>query len=110
MTKRFRAWDGEEYWYTDKNLLFLKGLEALSLELASFELKDLEMYTGKLDSKGAMIYENDLLKITFPDVSKIYQVIWSDNECGFRKVFYGMPSPETKIDEAFMEVIGTIHS
>ena len=110
MNKRFRAWDGEEYWYADKNLLFIKKLEALSLELAPFDLKDLEMFTGKMDSKGAMIYENDLIQMIMPTASKLFQVVWSDAACGFRKVPYGMPMPKTKIDEAFMEIIGTIHS
>jgi hypothetical protein len=110
MNKRFRAWDGKEYWYADKNLLFINHLEASSLELASFEIKDLEMFIGKIDSKGIMIYENDLIINYSQDPTKIFQVIWSDDECGFRKVPYGLPMSETKIDEAFIEVIGTIHS
>ena len=69
---------------------------------------------------NTLIYENDLIinKIYEQDLKdnpnqpaeKVYQVIWSDEECGFRKVPYSMPFPETKIDEAFMEVIGTINS
>jgi hypothetical protein len=110
MIKRFRAWDGEQYWYADDNLLFINGAKALELRLTTFELKDVDMFIGKLDSNNAMIYENDLLKIIMPNASKVYQVIWSDEECGFRKVPYGLPYPETKIDEAFMEIIGTIHS
>ena len=57
-----------------------------------------------------MIYENDLIVNPHQDESKIFQVVWSDDECGFRKVPYGLPYPETKIDEAFMEVKGTINS
>jgi len=110
MIKKFRAWDGEQYWYANEHLIFINDYKAVDLQTAPFELKDLDMFTGKLDSKGAMIYENDLIKNKFHDTEKTYQVIWSDEECGFRKVPYGFPFPETKIDEAFMEVIETIHS
>lgn len=111
MIKRFRAWDGEQYWYADENLRFLMGDSSLTLSDAPFELKDVDMFTGKQDSKGAMIYENDLIINSInPHQSKIFQVVWSDDECGFRKVPYGLPYPETKIDEAFMEVTGTINS
>jgi hypothetical protein len=68
------------------------------------------MAIGKIDINGTMIYENDLIINEQQDPTKIFQVIWSDEFCGFRKVPYGMPFPETKIDEAFMRVIGTIHS
>ena len=120
MIKRFRAYDGDDYWYADENLLFINGAKALELRLTPFKLKDVEQFIGKSDSKGMMIYENDLImnRIYEQDLienpnkpaEKIYQVIWSDDECGFRKVPYGMPYPETKIDSAFMKVIGTINS
>lgn len=110
MNKRFRAWDGEQYWYTNDDLQFISGDKHFELSIAPFELKDLDQFIGKMDSNGAMIYENDLLKVIHSDTSKIYQVIWSDDSCGFRKVPYGMPMPETKIDEAFMEITGTIKS
>ena len=110
MLKKFRAFDGDGYWYADDNLIFSKGADMYNLEFAPFELRDLEMFTGKIDTNGNMIYENDLIKSTIPGEEKIFQVIWSDDECGFRKVPHGMPYPETKIDEAFIEVIGTIHS
>jgi len=112
MIKRFRAWDAieKEYWYADENLLFINGAKALELRLTSFELTDVEQYICKIDSRGVMIYENDLIKSTTQSTDRIYQVVWSVMECGFRKVPYGLPYPETKIDEAFTEVIGTIHS
>lgn len=110
MIRRFRAWDGDQYWYSDENLVFLNGDKAFELNIAPFELKDLEMFTGKQDSNGVMIYENDLIVNKHQDESKIFQVIWSDDECGFRKVPHGLPYPETKIDAAFMEVTGTINS
>lgn len=110
MIKKFRAWDGKEYWYANNDLIFLNGLEALELSLAPFELKDLEMFIGKVDSKGTMIYENDLIVNQYQNRSKIFQVVWSNDGCGFYKVLYGLPYPETKIDEAFMEIIGTIHT
>ena len=120
MNKKFRAWDGEQYWYADNNMQFVNGFKALDLSQVSFDLSNVEQFTGKVDSKGTLIYENDLIinKIYEQDLKdnpnqpaeKVYQVIWSDEECGFRKVPYSMPFPETKIDEAFMEVIGTINS
>lgn len=106
MQKRFRAWDGQQYWYSDDNFFFLNEYKIEDLRSAPFDVNALEQFIGKKDSKGVMIYVNDILQ----DQRKIYQVIWSDAECGFRKVPYNMPFPETKIDEAFMEVVGTIHS
>jgi len=110
MIKRFRAWDGEQYWYSDNNLQFINDYKIGDLRTASIELKDVDQFTGKVDSKGVMIYENDIIKNITQLTDKIYQVVWSEAECGFRKVPYAMPYPETKIDEAFIEVIGTIHS
>ncbi len=110
MIKRFRAWDGEQYWYADRHLIFIHGDKAVQLSDASFELSHVDTFIGKTDAKGTMIYENDLIKMIMPTGSKVYQVIWSITECGFRKVPYELPYPETKIDEAFMEVTGTIHS
>jgi len=110
MIKRFRAFDGESYWYADENWIFINDYKVEGLRSAPFELKDVEQFIGKIASKGGMIYENDLIKNTNQSTEKLYQVIWSNDECGFRKVPYGLPYPETKIDEAFTEVIGTIHS
>jgi len=112
MIKRFRAWDKEskEYWYADENLIFINDYKVTDLRSATFELKDVEQFTGKLDSKGVMIYENDIIKNINQSTDRIYQVIWSDAECGFRKVPHELPYPETKIDEAFIKIIGTIHS
>ena len=108
MIKRFRAYDGDDYWYADENLLFVNGAKALELRLTPFELKDVEQFIGKSDSKGIMIYENDLVKDQQTD--RVYKIIWSDAYCGFRKVSIDNSFFETKIDEAFMKVIGTIHS
>lgn len=107
MQKRFRAWDGQQYWYSDDNLRFIYDFKITDLREADFALKDLDMFIGKSDIKGRMIYENDII---LSQESKIYQVIWSDEACGFRKVPHGLGFPETKIDEAFMEVVGTINS
>jgi len=106
MQKRFRAWDGKQYWYSDDNLLFLNEYKIEDLRSAPFTIDDLDQFTGKKDCKGNMIYVNDVIQ----DQRKIYLVIWSDDACGFRKVPYRIGFPETKIDEAFMEVIGTINS
>lgn len=111
MIKRFRAWDGEQYWYSDDNLQFINDYKSIGdLRTSSIKLKDIDQWICRMDSKGVMIYENDLIKNITQSTEKIYQVVWSDAECGFRKVPYGLPYPETKIDGAFAEVIGTIHS
>lgn len=108
--KIFRAWDGEEYWYANENLLFQKGFEAKYLHEANayFKLENVEQFIGKLDSDKRQIFENDVIYNPFLDPNKKFQVIWSPEECGFRKVQLGQDSPVTKIDEAFMEVLGTI--
>ncbi len=110
MLKHFRAWDGKEYWYADENLMFINNYEARYLHEATghFKLKDLEQFIGKSDCNGVKIYENDIICNTLLDPDKKFQVIWSDQECGFRKVPLGKDLPITKIDEAFMEVLGTI--
>jgi hypothetical protein len=108
--KKFRAWDGKEYWYGDETWLFIKGSEARYLYEANhhFKLKDVEQFIGKVDSNRVQMYENDIIYNPLLDPNKKYQVIWSHQECGFRKVPVGKDLPITKIDEAFMEVIGTI--
>ena len=110
--KGFRAWDGEEYWYADENLMFIKGYDAKYLHeaIAHFKLKDLEQFIGKIDQVGRKIYENDVICNTLLDPEKLFQIIWSHQECGFRKVPLDKDMPVTKIDEAFMNVIGTIRS
>jgi hypothetical protein len=108
MQKRFRAWDGQQYWYADEHLRFINNYQIEDLRSAPFELKDVDMFINKTDPKGQMIYENDVIKDQ--NSGKLYQVIWSNDECGFRKIPYGMSFPETKINEAFVEVIGTINS
>jgi hypothetical protein len=110
MLKVFRAWDGEEYWYSDESLLFINGYDAKYLHeaIAHFKLADLEQFTGKVDSNKVKIYENDVICNPMIDPDKKFQVFWSTNHCGFRKVPVGKDLPITKIDEAFMRVVGTI--
>lgn len=110
MIKLFRAWDGQEYWYANKDLIFLSGDKYCNLVEAPFDLSSVEQFTGKIDYNKVQIFENDLIMNNFQDSTKIFQVIWSPNDCGFRKVLFGQNGPITPIDEAFMEVIGTIHS
>lgn len=112
ISKQFRAWDGEEYWYAGENLLFQKGLEARYLHEATgyFSLDDIEQFIGKSDYNKVKIYENDVICAPLINPEEKFQVIWSLNECGFRKVPLNQESPITKIDEAFMEVIGTIRA
>ena len=110
MIKFFRAYDGEQYWYSDENWLFLNGYKAVSLQEATFTMKDVDVFIGKVDANNAKIYENDIIINPHIDKTKLFHVVWSPDKCGFRKVPYGLSSPETRIDEAFMEIIGTIHS
>jgi hypothetical protein len=110
MTKRFRAWDGNAYWYSDENLSFIYDFKIETLQTTPFELKNIEQYIGKRDMNNVMMYENDLIINIAQPNDKIYRIIWSDNECGFRKVPQNVSYPETKIDSAFMKIIGTIHS
>ena len=112
MIKKFRAFDGESYWYSDEKHFFIKDYQAKTLkeatELDIFSIADLEQYIGKADSKGVLMYENSVIHNPMLDPDKVFQVIWSDQECGFRKVPLGKDQPITKIDEAFMIVLGTI--
>lgn len=108
--KRFRAWDGEEYWYANETLLFIKGDEAKYLHEAEhvFKLSNVEQFIGKIDSNKVQMYENDIIYNPLLDPNKKFQVIWAANACGFRKIPLSKELPITAIDEAFMEVIGTI--
>jgi len=108
--KRFRAWDGKEYWYANDNLMFINNYAAKYLHeaLGYFKLTDIEQFIGKVDYNKTQIYENDIICNPMIDPDKKFQVIWAHQECGFRKVPLNHDSPITKIDEAFMEVVGTI--
>lgn len=108
MNKSFRAWDGDAYWYSDENLRFIEGYKVKNLHEASFSLEDIDQFTGKVDSNSVKIYENDIICNPMIDPDKNFQVIWSYKECGFRKVPFEKDLPETKIDEAFMNVVGTV--
>jgi hypothetical protein len=108
MLKVFRAWDGKEYWYAYEDFFFQKGYEATELRTASFTADDVDQFIGKTDSNGVKIFENDIIYNPMLDPDKLFQVIWSNEECGFRKIPLGKDLPVTKIDEAFMIVKGTI--
>ena len=110
MLKFFRVWDGKAYWYSDNNFIFINGYDARTLHEASdyFKHEDIEQSIGKVDQKGIKIYENDVIYNPMLDEYKLFHVIWSDTECGFRKVPLHKNGPVTKIDEAFMKVIGSI--
>lgn len=110
--KKFRVWDGEAYWYSNDSLLFQKDFEAKYLHEAItnkyFTLNDFEQFIGKIDCNGVQIYENDVIYNPMLDPEKMFQVIWDIQDCSFRKIPLGQDLPITKIDEAFMEVKGTI--
>lgn len=108
MLTMFRAWDGEQYWYSDNQLFFHAKDEAQHLQEAPFDINDLEAFTGKITSEGVKIFENDLI-INSLDKKDIFQVVWSPNDCGFKKVKFNHNTPLTNIVGAFFEVIGTIH-
>ena len=61
MIKLFRAWDGQEYWYANKDLIFLNGDKYCNLVEAPFDLSAVEQFTGKIDYNKVQIFENDLL-------------------------------------------------
>ena len=109
LSKNFRAWDGKKYWYADNKLMFFSGNNAVSIADLPFEAKDVEISIGITDSRNILIYENDLISHQ-QEPTKVYQVIWSERNCGFRKVPFNKALPETKIDGAFMNVIGTVHT
>ena len=75
MIKLFRAWDGQEYWYANKDLIFLSGGKYCNLVEAPFDLSAVEQFTGKIDYNKVQIFENDLLVNNFQDSTKIFQVI-----------------------------------
>lgn len=108
MLKVFRLWDSQEYWYADHNMLFHKGYEGRYLHELAFTLENVEQFTGKVDCNGVKIFENDVICNEMIDETKFFKVIWSPQECGFRKVPVNKELPITKIDEAFMSVKGTI--
>lgn len=108
MTNIFRAWDGKQYWYSDNKLFFHGKGEARCLHEAPFSINALEAFTGKVTSSGVKIFENDIITNPF-DSADHYQVVWSPNDCGFKKVKFGHKSPLTNLSGAFFEVVGTIH-
>ena len=110
MLKLFRVFDGDCYWYSNDYLMFESGYDAKQIGELNAKLQNVEQFIGKIDCKKVKIFEGDILCNPMVDPEKVYLVIWSAKDCGFRKVPLGLDSPVTVIDEAFIEVLGTIHS
>ena len=110
MLNRFRVFDGNCYWYSNDYLMFENGYDAKQIGELNAKLQNVEQFIGKIDCKKVKIFEGDILCNPMVDPEKVYLVIWSAKDCGFRKVPLGLDSPVTVIDEAFIEVLGTIHS
>lgn len=110
MLKRFRVFDGNSYWYSNDYLMFENSYDAKQIGELNSTLQDVEQFIGKVDYNKVQIFEGDIICNPMVDQEKVFLVIWSDKDCGFRKVPLGLDSPVTVIDEAFIEVLGTKHS
>ncbi len=61
--RELRAWDGEQYWYLNKDFYFESETAVCDLKHAPFEMKDIEQNTWKKDKNGFDIYEGDRLRV-----------------------------------------------
>ncbi len=77
---KFRAWDRDSFWYSDKDLRFYSSCLNSDLSSCPFKLKDLEQYTGLKDVKGKLIYVNDYVRVN--DCDGEAQVILKDGIFG----------------------------
>ncbi len=107
---KFRVWDGDTFWYSNKQLKFSCYHTANMVVGLYFGMKDLEQYTCFKDIKGKLIYVNDYVRVNGcdEDVQVVFEdgifgVVTKSVYAGGGHVFSALYSWET------LEVTGNIH-
>lgn len=105
---KFRAWDGGQFWYSNKFLHFDNGCHVCDIKNAPFEYDAIEQYTGLKDKNGVEIYEGD--KIT--DGTQLMFVVWSEeNGCFDLMEGFGFGDIVlfSEYQKDVLEVVGNVH-